>query len=98
MAIPRPPSITTAPVTGDVEFDVDSTLSVSPTYSAPPMPTPPTTFNAPVVVLVAEVVDVKSTRPVATMLVPVMSPPTFKFLPIPTPPATVKAPEFVDVD
>ena len=96
--MPRPPSITNAPVLGEIAFDVDKTLSVSPTYSAPPMPTPPTTFNAPVLVLVAEVVEVKSTRPVATILVPLMSPPTFKFLPIPAPPATVNAPVFVVVD
>jgi hypothetical protein len=51
-----------------------------PTYKLPPIPTPPATVNAPVVVLVAGVV------------LTLVSPFTYKLPPIPTPPVTVRAP------
>ena len=53
----------------------------------PAIPAPPATLNAPVVVEVEVVVDVKST-----------SPPTYIVPAIPTPPPTVKAPVKVEAE
>ena len=80
------------------------------TYKAPPIPTPPTTVKAPVVVLILDEVlvivnisgDVTKVWVTVvyciTNLVALIVPPTFKSPPIPTPPTTVKAPVLVDVD
>ena len=80
-----------------------------PTYKSPPMPTPPLTCRAPVVVDTAEVVlDVRIMSSVVTSVVvtvvhsmvnvcAIISPPTYKLPPMPTPPATTSAPVCVDV-
>ena len=59
-----------------------------PTYKLPPIPTPPRTCKAPVVVEVDCVVP-----KITSLLVTVELPPTTKLPPIPTPPnGTVRAP------
>lgn len=80
-----------------------------PTYKSPPIPAPPATWRAPVVVDTAEVVlDVRIMSSVVTSVVvtvvnsmvnfyAIISPPTYKLPPIPTPPATINAPVCVDV-
>ena len=52
-----------------------------PTFNAPPIPTPPSTTNAPLLV------DVES-----TVLIMCPVPPIFIFFSIPTPPSITKAP------
>ena len=80
-------------------FDVD--VAVLPTYKLPPIPTPPATVSAPVIVDVAIVVLVIVNIPPNVLVTPATSPtrnlpkivpPTYKLPPIPTPPATTSAP------
>jgi hypothetical protein len=67
-----------------------------------PIPTPPATFNAPVKVLVALVVDVNDKSvcvalPALREPLIVAFPPTNKFFAIPLPPSIIRTPDEVDV-
>jgi hypothetical protein len=92
LSTPRLPAITTVPVLLSSLSSVSVTIILETsrvcvivvlpaTLRFPPMPTPPATTNAPVVVEV-----------LISVLKNLTNSPTCKFLPIPAPPATVNAP------
>ena len=64
-----------------------------PTFKLRPIPTPPATCSAPLLVDVELVTLVTVVMPAVAI-----PPPTFTFSPTPNPPATVNAPELVDVE
>ena len=102
-------SVTTTLVVTVVSCIVNFSAIISPpTYKFPPIPTPPATVKAPVVVEDELLISLISTTPnvlvpvtpnvpEATTLLPDM-PLTYKFPLIPTPPATINAPVLVDVE
>ena len=72
-----------------------------PTFKFSPTPTPPTTVNAPVVVLVdvaVPLIRIREARMSLASPVKTKFPPNTKSLAIPTPPSTTRAPVVVEVE
>ena len=76
-----------------------TTDTLSPIFKLPPIPTPPTTLNAPVFTSYEGVLFSIITFPLKEASeITFIRPATFVFPPIPTPPATTKAPVAEDVE